>query len=260
MKPKTKQGRDLQKFNLKMGLLHLLQAIVLFVIVNYSFKIWILTRFFDKAPGGGYTVVTDKLVHVPIAVVAPIFLLIAAMFHLFIASPLYIRKYEENIKKGINPIRWWEYSFSSSLMLVAIMMMAGLIELPSVVFIFTLNWIMNMMGLMTEKYNQLTDKTKWFPFNIGVVAGIVPWIIGGIYFWVSTSNVADSIPSWAKFGFVITFLFFNSFAVNMFLQYKKIGPWKDYVYGEKGYIWLSLIAKSALAWIIVLGTLNQTVK
>ena len=124
-------------------------------------------------------------------------------------------------------------------------------------FIFTLNFIMNMMGLVMEKYNQLTEKTEWLPFNIGVLAGIVPWIIGGIYFWVGTSNIADSIPSWAKLGFFITFVFFNTFAVNMWLQYKKIGKWKDYVYGEKAYIVLSLVAKSALAWIIALGTLNQ---
>lgn len=260
MKPKTKQGRELQKFNLRMGLIHLAQAIVLFVIVNYSFKIWILTRFFESTPSGGYSVTTNQLVNVPLAVVGPVFLLIAAIFHLFIASPFYIRRYEENIRRGINPIRWWEYSFSSSLMLVALMMMAGLIELPTVVFVFTLNWIMNMMGLMMEKYNQLTDKTRWFPFNVGIVAGIVPWIIGGIYFWINTTNVSDSIPSWAKLGFLITFLFFNSFAINMFLQYKKVGRWKDYVYGEKAYIWLSLTAKSALAWIIVIGTINQSVK
>jgi hypothetical protein len=90
-----------------------------------------------------------------------------------------------------------------------------------------------------------------------VVAGLVPWIIGFIYFWVNTNNISESIPSWAKIGFIITFLFFNTFAVNMFLQYKKVGKWKKYVYGERGYIWLSLIAKSVLAWIIVLGTLNQ---
>ncbi len=257
MKPKTAQGRKLQKFNLVMGLIHLVQALILFAILNYSFKIPILTRFFDKTAQGGYTVITERLFDVPIALIAPIFLLIAASFHLFIASPLYTRKYEQNIKNGINPIRWWEYSFSSSLMLVGLMMMSGLNELPSVVFVFTLNWVMNMMGLVMERYNQLTERTKWLPYNIGVVAGLVPWVIGFIYFWVNTNNVADSIPSWAKFGFVLTFIFFNSFAINMLLQYKKIGKWKDYVYGEKGYIWLSLIAKSALAWIIVLGTLGQ---
>ena len=247
-------------FNLKIGLVHLIQAIVLFVIVNYSFKIYLIARFFDKAPNGGFTVSTNLLWNVPIAVVAPLFLLISALFHFFIASPFYVRRYEDNIKKGINPMRWIEYSFSSSLMLVALLMMAGIIELSSVVFVFTLNWLMNMLGLMMEKYNQLTEKTKWFPFYLGIVAGLVPWIIGFIYFWVGTSNVADSIPSWAKFGFVMTFVFFNTFAIYMFLQYKKVGKWKDYVYGERAYIWLSLTAKSALAWIIVLGTINQVSK
>jgi len=247
-------------FNLKIGLVHLIQAIVLFVIVNYSFKIYLIARFFDKAPNGGFTVSTSLLWNVPIAVVAPVFLLIAAFFHFFVASPFYVRRYEDNIKKGINPMRWIEYSFSSSLMLVALLMMAGIIELSSVVFVFTLNWLMNMLGLMMEKYNQLTEKTKWFPFYLGIVAGLVPWIIGFIYFWVGTSNVADSIPSWAKFGFIMTFVFFNTFAINMFLQYKKVGKWKDYIYGERAYIWLSLTAKSALAWIIVLGTINQVTK
>ncbi len=256
MKPKTKMGEKLQRFNRKMGFFHLTQAIILFFIVNYDLKIPIVTRFFDMTPDG-VRPVTETLVNVPVAVIAPLFLLISAMFHFFIASPFYIRRYEANIKKGMNPMRWWEYSISSSLMITVLMLMSGLFELPSIVFIFTLNFIMNMMGLVMEKYNQLTEKTEWLPFNIGVLAGIVPWIIGGIYFWVGTSNIADSIPSWAKLGFFITFVFFNTFAVNMWLQYKKIGKWKDYVYGEKAYIVLSLVAKSALAWIIALGTLNQ---
>ena len=141
-------------------------------------------------------------------------------------------------------------------MLTVLLMLGGLIELPSVVFVFTLNFIMNMMGLMMERYNQLTDKTRWLPYNIGVLAGIVPWIVGGLYFWVSTSNIADSIPGYAKAGFLLTFLFFNSFAINMILQYAKVGKWKDYLYGERMYIILSLVAKSVLAWIVVLGTMQ----
>jgi hypothetical protein len=80
--------------------------------------------------------------------------------------------------------------------------------------------------------------------------------LGGLYFVVSTNNIADAIPVYAQFGFLLTFLFFNSFAINMWLQYKKIGKWKDYAYGEKAYITLSLVSKSALGWIIVLGTMG----
>jgi hypothetical protein len=41
----------------------------------------------------------------------------------------------------------------------------------------------------------------------------------------------------------------------MILQCKKVGPWKNYLFGERVYIVLSLFAKSVLAWIIWSGTM-----
>ena len=255
MKSETRIGKQLQTFNRVAGITHLIQGVALFFILNDQTKIPVITRFFDET-SDGVAPVSQTLFEFPIALIAPIFLLLSALAHLVISSSFYIGTYEKNIDKGINPIRWWEYAFSSSLMLVVLLMLGGLIELSTVVFIFTLNFIMNLMGLMMERYNQLTSKTSWLPFNIGVLAGIVPWIMGGLYFWVSTNNIADSVPVYAQFGFLLTFLFFNSFAINMWLQYKKIGKWSSYVYGERAYIVLSLVSKSALGWIIVLGTLN----
>jgi len=255
VKPETELGRQLQTFNRIAGLTHLIQGVTLLLILNTTTTIPVVTRFFDETPDG-VRPVSETLFEFPIALIGPIFLILSAAAHLLISSPTYGRRYEQNIQKGINPVRWWEYAISSSLMLVVLLMLGGLIELSTVVFIFTLNFIMNLMGLMMEKYNQLTETTSWLPFNIGVLAGIVPWIMGGLYFWVSTNNIADSIPVYAQFGFLLTFLFFNSFAINMWLQYKKIGKWKVYAYGEKAYIVLSLVSKSALGWIIVLGTMG----
>jgi hypothetical protein len=51
------------------------------------------------------------------------------------------------------------------------------------------------------------------------------------------------------------FIFFNTFAIVQYLQYKKVGKWSEYIRGEKTYITLSLVAKSALAWQIFSGTL-----
>jgi hypothetical protein len=42
----------------------------------------------------------------------------------------------------------------------------------------------------------------------------------------------------------------------MILQYKKVGPWRDYLYGERFYVILSLVAKTALAWQVFAGTLR----
>ncbi len=41
----------------------------------------------------------------------------------------------------------------------------------------------------------------------------------------------------------------------MILQYKKVGRWKDYLFGEYVYILLSLFAKTMLAWLVFGGTL-----
>ena len=255
MKPETKLGQQLQVFNRVAGATHLVQAAVLLAILNADTTIPVVTRFFDQTPDG-IRPVSETLFEFPIALIAPIFLFLSAFAYILISSSFYVRRYETNIQRGINPVRWWEYAFSSSIMLVVLLMLGGLIELSTVVFVFTLNFIMNLMGLMMERHNQLTQETNWLAFNIGVLAGIVPWIMGALYFWVSTSNIADAIPVYAQFGFLLTFLFFNSFAINMWLQYKKVGKWKVYAYGEKAYIVLSLVSKSALGWIIVLGTLG----
>jgi hypothetical protein len=45
----------------------------------------------------------------------------------------------------------------------------------------------------------------------------------------------------------------------MYLQYRRVGPWRDYLFGEKGYMILSLVAKSALAWQVFGGTLARSV-
>jgi hypothetical protein len=50
--------------------------------------------------------------------------------------------------------------------------------------------------------------------------------------------------------------FFLLFPLNMFLQYKRVGRWKDYLYGKYVYVVLSIVAKTALAWQVFAGTLR----
>ncbi|HEX6031907.1 MAG TPA: heliorhodopsin HeR, partial [Tepidiformaceae bacterium] len=68
-------------------------------------------------------------------------------------------------------------------------------------------------------------------------------------------ETGGQVPNFVYGIFVSLFLFFNSFAVNMLLQYRRVGPWREYLFGEKAYILLSLTAKSALAWQVFANTL-----
>jgi hypothetical protein len=63
------------------------------------------------------------------------------------------------------------------------------------------------------------------------------------------------MPGFVYGIFVSLFIFFNMFAINQWLQYKRIGRWADYLFGERVYLILSLTAKSALAWQMYGNTL-----
>jgi hypothetical protein len=97
---------------------------------------------------------------------------------------------------------------------------------------------------------------NWSPFLLGCLAGIVPWIVIA-YQVIGSENRAqgDGVPTFVYGIIVSLFLLFNSFALNMVLQYRRIGPWRDYLFGERAYIVLSATAKSLLAWQIFANTL-----
>ena len=66
----------------------------------------------------------------------------------------------------------------------------------------------------------------------------------------------DLVP-WFVLAIVGTyFIAFNTFPINMILQYKGVGKWKDYLFVERIYIVLSLVAKSILAWLVLFGAMQ----
>jgi hypothetical protein len=244
----------LVRFNLIMGFLHLVQGILMIVLSNDT-TYPIFTNFLGFNPETFSLQPDTKLLfELRFGPAVAAFLLISAVAHFYLAT-IGKKKYLENLKKGQNPIRFYEYALSSSLMIVLIGMLSGLWDLGAIILIFGLNAMMNLFGIMMEYHNQHTEKTNWTAFTYGSIAGIIPWIVVFLYFFGSVSGGGEGPPAFVYIINPTLFVFFNIFAVNMVLQYKKVGPWKDYLFGERVYIVLSLLAKTVLAWIIFAGTL-----
>ena len=244
----------LVRFNLIMGFLHLVQGILMVVFSNDT-TYPIFTNFLGFNPETFSLQPESKLLYeLRFGPAVGAFLLISAVAHFYLAT-IGKKKYLENLKKGQNPIRFYEYALSSSLMIVLIGMLSGLWDLGAIILIFGINAMMNLFGIMMEYHNQYTEKTNWTSFIYGSIAGIIPWIVVFLYFFGSVSGGGEGPPTFVYIINPTLFVFFNIFAVNMLLQYKKVGPWKDYLFGERVYIVLSLLAKTVLAWIIFAGTL-----
>ena len=245
----------LRVFNIVAGTFHLLQALVL---------IFILSRIADQVTfpvtanylGGppGVDVPTERVtlfnVNVGVGVVA--FLALSAFFHFLISSPAFFGRYSNGLKHNRNYFRWLEYSLSSSIMIWLIAQITGITDVAALFAIFAVNAAMIMFGALQEKY-ETPGSGGFVPFIFGSIVGIVPWIAIVIYF-VAPGTARTQGPPDFVYGIILAlFIFFNTFAVNQALQYRRVGPWRDYLVGERVYIILSLAAKSLLAWQVFSG-------
>jgi hypothetical protein len=256
-------------FNKRMGFVHLIQGLFMMVFAlfifptlsdTFDFTINIVGNYLNFVPDpsgvGGDLVLTttDTLFQLPFLPLTASFLLLSALFHFLIAFP-FKDKYREGLKQGINVYRWYEYAISSSIMIVLISVLFGVRDIAVIALIALSNAAMNLFGLDMELLNQgalkAEKKINWLPFIFGSIIGLAPWI--AIAFYIGVNPNLDAVPGFVWIILITYFVAFNTFPINMILQYLKVGKFKDYLHGERGYIILSLVAKSLLTWLVLTG-------
>jgi len=254
----------LRRFNKIMGGLHLVQGLLMLILATTVIQTIgeftpTITLFYLEFDQMEQTLVlaSDELFELPFGIFVALFLLLSAGAHALIAFPERTNRiYREDLENGVNKFRWFEYALSSSIMIVLIATLFGIYDLASLLLIFVLNASMNLFGLVMEQLNAGREKkdVRWGPFIYGSIAGIAPWVV--ILMYMFGTGEFDMVP-WFVWAIVGTyFVAFNTFPVNMVLQYKGVGRWSDYVYGERVYIILSLVAKSVLAWLVLFGAMQ----
>ena len=242
----------IRRYNVVAAAVHGLQA-VLIVYLSNGFTLPVTATYLEGPPG---TTPADQIVlwDLPVGLGVALFFALSAAAHLIIASPWVFPRYRAGLLEGHNYYRWVEYALSSSVMIVLIAQLVGISDVAALLAIFGVNAAMILFGWLQEKYHQPGDG-GWLPFIFGCFAGVVPWLAVLIYL-VAPGATSDAEPPAFVYGIIVSlFIFFNVFALNQWLQYRQVGRWRDYLVGERAYITLSLVAKSALAWQVFAGTL-----
>lgn len=239
---------DLRRWNLGLTLLHVAQAVAVVVLAT-DFAITV-TSTFPQGPPGTAPSAPEALLDVRVGVAVAVFLGLAALDHLLTATVLR-GTYERDLRGGINRFRWVEYSFSATLMVLLISAYSGITDVAALIAIAGANVAMILFGWIQERANPPgRSTTTMVPFWFGTVAGAAPWVAIAV-----NLAGADQVPGFVYGIFVAQLVFFSSFGVNQWLQYRGVWRWADYAFGEKAYLVLSLGAKSVLAWQIFGGSL-----
>lgn len=246
----------LRTWNLVAGVFHAAQA-ALMLALSTDVSLSVGATYATAQPGEALR--PDRLVETFTYRLGPaiaLFSALSALFHFIVASPWGWPRYGRELAKQQNRFRWVEYSLSSSLMIVLIAGLVGIVDVAALLALFGVNASMILFGWLMETGSGPDGDVDggggvdWTPFVFGCIAGSVPWIAITVYLLG-----ADTIPGFVYGIFVSLFVFFNCFAVNQWLQYRRIGPWRSYLFGERVYIVLSFVAKTILAWQIYANVL-----
>ena len=243
----------LRKINLAAGLLHLVSLIGILLLSN-DVSLPVRATYLTDAPSTDSFSDPVNLFNLNISYLVAAFFGLSAAFHFLVSSPKFFPLYADGLRRNQNIFRWVEYSISSSLMIVVILQLNGTTDYIALTGLFAVNACMILFGWLQERYTSPGDGDL-LPFTFGSLAGIVPWLVVTINLISPKGPTPNPTPGFV-YGIVVSlFLLFNCFAIVQWKQYRARGKWANYLHGERRYIILSLVAKSALAWQVFAGTL-----
>jgi hypothetical protein len=246
---RAQRHRRLRWFNIVVGLVLLAQAGFMLAASN-DLALPVTAAFLQDDPVAVRIPTPETVFELRIGPAVALFLLLAAVDHLLVSAPRVHTWYEHHLDRGINYARWTEYSISASIMIVLIAMFAGVWDLAALIAIFAANSAMILFGLLMERHQE-AGRADWSAFWFGSLVGAVPWVI--IFVYVAQP---PEVPGFVYAIIALQFILFVAFAANMAVQYARVWRWRDYRFGEVGYIVLSLTAKSLLAWLIFANVLR----
>jgi Heliorhodopsin len=248
--------KNLYYFNLSIGIFHLFEAAFIWLLASQlTFVITGTYLNLDEISKVAAPLTRD-LFEVKIGNLIALFLLGAAMSHIIICVPKIYELYFQNLGKGLNYIRWVEYTVTASLMTIIIGMLSGIYDLSSLILLFGVSAATTASGFVVELFEKFSHSQAIRAFWAACLIGLLPWVVILIHIAGARSSALQSVDNFVYLIVFSLLAIFSLFPINNYLALRKLGPWKNYYFVETCYIALSWIAKSALAWQIYLGTLS----
>ena len=204
----------------------LVQGAALIIVAMNSRNRWYWYTSFpnneDEAPG--HQPELNEVASFAIEWLSPVFIFMSGVEHL--STLIFRETYEWYLKRNQNPFRWFEYTFSASLMRVMIAQLAGVTDIHLLFSIFVLASLTIQCGATCESVNAKARadglEMHWRPFFTAWISQIACWGIIFSYF-INGVNTGGMPPLvWV----IVILLFFldSTFAILFSLQWLKIPP------------------------------------
>lgn len=184
-------------------------------------------------------------------------IVIALMLLSTIVPGLYMtrlqKQYANGLKKKVMPWRWLDMAVTTAIMVETIAILSGVQDIMTLKIIGGLMAITCLLGWLGEK--AMTDGKKLIRpiFITSIITGSLPWLLIAVGA-VATPFYAAARAPWYIYALYISSLgSFSLIALNQWRYYGKVRQWKDYMFVERNYLFITDAAKLLFAAILIVG-------
>lgn len=223
----TRSCRNVKLLNILALLVHLASSVALFFITAFNWELNLLPVGLSVRTGrpgdANATIIDEPGLQLPVFLLSGIFAFMSFLAHVVYAfKPI---KWFDKDQYQYNWMRWVEYFFSSSLMIMILLNMAGAVDLYVMILGFSINATMVLFGDASDRFRVIgeTSNAMWM-FGYGSFAGVMPWVVLATAFGITSIRFEEALP-W--FVYTIPIFLFLNFSIFAVVQYYLIASWDD---------------------------------
>lgn len=160
------------------------------------------------------------------------------------------KQYEASLAKKVMLWRWIDMAVISALMVGVIALISGVQDVMTLKLIGAFMVITVALGWFSEKRNATAAKPIWDNYILGLVTGVLPWLMIAAYA-IGTPLYGLVRSPWYVYAlYATTLLAFLGYVGN---QMRQLKGFQKYEITERNYLRLGIFAKTAFAVILIVG-------
>ncbi|MFM9918494.1 heliorhodopsin HeR [Lacisediminihabitans sp. H27-G8] len=245
-------GAHLRRISGLSGALLLIEAIALWLLLATAPTRVLLPIALDLAADPHRFV----LVHLDLGFGAVVLCLFVGVARLLAITPGIFPIYYAHMSRDRHPARWFEFAFSSSIVVFLVAQLNGITDIGTLVLSYAATSAMTLFFVLEERTPRPATE-RMLPLWFGAAIGIVPWgvialhQIAGLLVGQPPSGLGRVITL-VMLGFSFAFFIVHWLFIVRRREQRGIDSARPSA-GEAVHILLSLVSTSVFAWLVVLG-------
>lgn len=163
---------------------------------------------------------------------------------------------DKGLKVRIQPWRWVDLAITGAAMLSTTALLYGVQDIATLKLTGALTVFALVLAWIAERENSGAAKIVKGAFFASVLAGLVIFLVLALHGW-STVVYGDIRSPWYAYALFGTSIVTAALlGINQYLGFRGKKAWSNYLFVERNYLLVNLVAKVAFAAILIVGLYN----